>query len=96
MLFFGQKCKASETLEIHFSSPHSTCLLRRGARKRRRRQTLGTLRSDNGDVHENVAIIPIRPGTEKKGILAGAEQRETRSSSDRDGRIYRLAVPVPK
>ena len=28
--------------------------------------------------------------------MAGAEERETRSSSDRDGRIYRLAVPVPK
>ena len=31
-----------------------------------------------------------------KGILAGAEERGTRSSSDRDGRIYRLAVRVPK
>ena len=28
--------------------------------------------------------------------MAGAEERATRSSSDRDGRIYRLAVPVPK
>ena len=28
--------------------------------------------------------------------MAGAEERGTRSSSDRDGRIYRLAVPVPK
>ena len=27
--------------------------------------------------------------------MAGAEERETRSSSDRDGRSYRLAVPVP-
>ena len=27
--------------------------------------------------------------------MAGAEERATRSSSDRDGRIYRLAVPVP-
>ena len=42
------------------------------------------------------AIIPIHPVTKKKGILAGAEERGTRSSSDRDGRIYRLAVPVPK
>ena len=32
----------------------------------------------------------------KKGDLAGAEERGTRSSSDRDGRIYRLAVPVLK
>ena len=28
--------------------------------------------------------------------MAGAEERATRSSSDGDGRIYRLAVPVPK
>ena len=28
--------------------------------------------------------------------MAGAEERATRSSSDRDGRIYRLAVAVPK
>ena len=42
------------------------------------------------------AIIPISPVTYKKGIFAGAEERGTRSSSDRDGRIYRLAVPVPK
>ena len=38
------------------------------------------------------AIIPIRPVVQKKGILAGAEERGTRLSSDRDGRIYRLAV----
>ena len=42
------------------------------------------------------AIIPIRPVTQKKGILARAEARGTRSSLDRDIRIYRLAVPVPK
>ena len=42
------------------------------------------------------AIIPIRPVTQKRGILAEAEERRTRSSSDRDGRIYRLALPVPK
>ena len=71
-------------------------------------QLIGTLRFDNGDVHVNVAekqtshhfklfaIIPIRHVTLKKGILAGAEERGTRSSSDRDGRIYRLAFPVPK
>ena len=29
------------------------------------------------------------------GILARAEERGTRSSSERDGRIFRLAVPVP-
>ena len=70
--------------------------------------SLGTLRSDNGDVHENVAekkpsyhlklftIIAICPVTYNKGILAGAEERGTRSSWDRDGRIYRLAVLVPK
>ena len=67
-----------------------------------------TLRSENGDVHENVAekqtshhfncftIIPIRPVTSKKRSLAGAGERGTRSSSDRDGRTYRLAVPVRK
>ena len=32
----------------------------------------------------------------KKGILAGAGERRTRSSSGRDGRIYPLAIPVPK
>ena len=42
------------------------------------------------------AIIPIRPVAEKKGILAGAGESGTRSSSDRDGRIYLLAIPVPK
>ena len=42
------------------------------------------------------AIIPIRLVSQKKGILAGAEERGTRLSSDRDSRIYRLAVPVPK
>ena len=40
------------------------------------------------------AIIPIRPVTSKKGILVGPEVREPRTSSDRDGRIYRLAVTV--
>ena len=41
-------------------------------------------------------IILIRPVAYKKGILAGAEERTTRSGSDGDGRINRLAVPVPK
>ena len=68
---------------------------------------IGTLRSDNGDVHENVAekqtshhfkLFRDYPNSPcyKKGIFAGAEERGTFSSSDRDGRIYRLAVPVPK
>ena len=38
-------------------------------------------------------IIPSRPVTKKKGIYFGAEERELGPSSDRDGRIYRLAVP---
>ena len=65
------------------------------------------LRSDNGDVHENVAEkqtshdfklfgdYPNSPFYLKEGILAGAEERGTHSSSDGDGRIYRLSVPVP-
>ena len=28
--------------------------------------------------------------------MAGAEERGMHPSSDRDGRIYRLAVPIPK
>ena len=35
----------------------------------------------------------LRPRS--KRILARAEERGTPSSSDREGRIYRLAVPVP-
>ena len=42
------------------------------------------------------AIIPIRPVTLKKRILVGAEERGPRPSSDRDGKTYRLAVPVLK
>ena len=42
------------------------------------------------------AIISIRPVTYKKGILVGAEEREPSPRSDRDGGIYRLAVPVLK
>ena len=30
------------------------------------------------------------------GIWVGAEGKGLRPSSDRDGKIYRLAVPVPK
>ena len=41
-------------------------------------------------------IIPRRPVTKKKGIYFGAEERSLRPSSDRDGRIYRLAVSVLK
>ena len=29
-------------------------------------------------------------------MWVGAEEKEPRPSSDRDGTIYRLAVPVPK
>ena len=35
-------------------------------------------------------------GPRNKGILARAEERGTPPSSNREGRIYRLAVPVPK
>ena len=42
------------------------------------------------------AIISIRPVTYKKGILVGAEERGPLPRSDRDGRIYRLGVPVLK
>ena len=42
------------------------------------------------------AIIPSRPVTLKKGIYVRAEERGPHPSSDRDGRIYRLAVPVLK
>ena len=35
----------------------------------------------------------LRP--RNKVILARAEERGTPSTSDREGRIYRLAVPVP-
>ena len=42
------------------------------------------------------AIISIRPVTYKKGILLEAEERGPRPRSDRDGRMYRLAVPVLK
>ena len=39
-------------------------------------------------------ITPSRPVI--KGIFRGAEERGPRPSSYRDGRIYRLAVPVLK
>ena len=42
------------------------------------------------------AMISIRPVTYKKGILVGAEERGPSPRSDRDGRIYRLAVPILK
>ena len=44
----------------------------------------------------HLAIIPSRLVTEKKGIYVGAEERGPRPSLDRDGRIYRLAIPVLK
>ena len=40
------------------------------------------------------AIIPSRPVTLKRGINVGAEERGPRPSTNRDGRIYRIAVPV--
>jgi len=42
------------------------------------------------------AIIQFALLLKRKGILIGAEERGPRPSSDRDGRIYRLAVPVLK
>ena len=42
------------------------------------------------------AIIPSRPDTEKKGVYVVAEERGPPPSSDRDARIYSLAVPVLK
>ena len=42
------------------------------------------------------AIIRIRPVTQKKGILVGAEEWGPRPSSDGDGRSYRLVVPALK
>ena len=69
---------------------------------------LGTLRSTNGDLHENVtekwsshpfaffANISREPVTKKKRIWGEAEEKRLRPSSERDGRIYRLAVAVPK
>ena len=41
-------------------------------------------------------IIPIHPVTLKEGDFGWSWERGTRSSSDRDGRFYRLALPVPK
>ena len=43
-------------------------------------------------------IIPSRPDTEKKRVYVGAEERDPPPppSSDRDARIYSLAVPVLK
>ena len=40
------------------------------------------------------AIIPSRPVTLKREIYVGAEERGPRPSSNRDGRIYRIAVPL--
>ena len=42
------------------------------------------------------AIIPSRSDTEKKGIYVRAEERGPPPSSDRDARIYSLAVPFLK
>ena len=42
------------------------------------------------------AINPSRPVTQKKINLVGAERTGPRASSDRDSKIFRLAVPVLK
>ena len=42
------------------------------------------------------AINPSRPVTQKKVNLVGAEGVGPRPSSDRDNKIFRLAVPVLK
>ena len=62
---------------------------------------LVTLRSDNGDVRGNVTETshPFTffrdyskgPSYLKEGDWVGAEEKGPRPSSDRDGRIYRLA-----
>ena len=52
------------------------------------RATLGTLRTDNCDVRDNVA--------EMNGFWVGDKEKGPHPSSNRDGRIYRFAVPVPK
>ena len=70
---------------------------------------LGILRSDNGDVHENVtekyALHPFKlfrdypksPRYLKEGNLGlSSEEMGPCPSSDRDGRIYHVAVPVLK
>ena len=68
-----------------------------------------TLRSNNGDVHGNVSekqtasfhffssrLSQVAQLLKKKGIQVGTEERTPRPSSDRNGKIYRLAVPVLK
>ena len=42
------------------------------------------------------AIFSIRPVIKKKQNLIGVEERGPRPNSERDGKIYRLAVPVLK
>ena len=66
---------------------------------------LGTLQSDNGDANKTSLknrlsslsnfFAPI-PSYLKEGNLAAAEERGQRRSSDNDGRVYCLAVPVLK
>ena len=70
---------------------------------------LGMLQSDNGEVHENVAEkqtshpfklfrdYPKSPRYLKEGNLGlSSEEKGPCPSSDRDGRIYHVAVPVLK
>ena len=42
------------------------------------------------------AIIQSRPDTSTKGIYVGVQEMGPLPSSDKDGRIYRLAVPIIK
>ena len=72
------------------------------------RDTLWTLRSNNGNVHENVAEewtshpfklfrdYPKSPCYLKEGNFGWSWREEPRPSSDRGGRIFHLAVPVLK
>ena len=49
-----------------------------------------------GILSNNFAIIQSRPDTSKKGIYVGVQTRGPLPSSDKDGSIYRLTVPVIK
>ena len=55
-----------------------------------------SLKNRLGILSNNFAIIQSRPDTSKKGIYVGIQERGPLPSSDKDGRIYRLAVPVIK
>ena len=55
-----------------------------------------SLKNRLGILSNHFAIIASRPFTQKNGIYVGAEERGPQPSSDRDGRINRLAAPVLK